>query len=79
MVDSFSSQSIKKNIHIGGLGMLSALGYSCLVHITRVDHQGISNRHDFNCAVRKCSGAKVFKSNKIFFINFKIAQINIYI
>lgn len=37
--------------------MVSALGYSCLVHITRVDHQGINNRHVINFIVKICSDA----------------------
>lgn len=79
MVDSFSSQSIKKNIHTGGLGMVSALGYSCLVHITMEDHQGISNRHYITFAVRRCYDTKVLKLFRFYFCLYNIIKADFFL
>lgn len=42
--------------------MVSALGYSCLVHITRVDDQGMSNRHAIiNSIVKRWFDARLLE------------------
>lgn len=51
--------------------MVSALGYSRLVHITRDDHQDISNRRDINLLIRHFLMENYKQSNFNFLIKHK--------
>lgn len=59
--------------------MVSALGYSCLVHITRADHQGISNRHDITLTDKERSYVNLFIRNIDSFVSDHMEQLHVLI